>query len=184
MAEIIERVFDVRVITDGGSAGRVEFQLADGRVASINASIEKAAGDFAHEEFKFRGPRGNVDKDSGSVDPDPVGSTSDGETVTHPEADSPNVEAGSGDAETSGTMVADGVEGETADDESVSEEPAPQLKGKLPEDFPGHAALDTAGIHTYGQLRKALEGGVKIHGIGSATQAKIDEALAAAPADE
>jgi len=51
MAEIIERVFDVRVITDGGSAGRVEFQLAGGRVASINASIEKAADDFAHDEF-------------------------------------------------------------------------------------------------------------------------------------
>lgn len=50
------------------------------------------------------------------------------------------------------------------------------LKGKLPEDFPGHAALADAGINTYGQLAK-VEDVTTIPGIGEATAAKIAEAL-------
>ena len=56
------------------------------------------------------------------------------------------------------------------------EHPKSELKGKLPEDFPGHAALLEAGIHTYAQLRKAGEL-TEIPGIGEATAAKIAEAL-------
>lgn len=51
------------------------------------------------------------------------------------------------------------------------------LQGKLPDDFPGLAALDAAGIHTYAQLRNAGDV-TKIAGIGEATAAKIDEAMA------
>ena len=56
-----------------------------------------------------------------------------------------------------------------------SDEPA-ELKGKLPEDFPGHAALAEAGINTYGQLRKVSDL-TAIAGIGEATAAKILETL-------
>ena len=170
MDQKTERVFDVRVITAGGSAGRVEFQLSNGRVASVSASIEASAGEFARDE-PFRGPRGDID-------PDPVGSVSVDGVVTHPAADAPNAEGGSAAAvEASEAARADS---EKAGESPASEtaEPAP-LKGKLPEDFPGHAALDAAGIHTYGQLRKALADGVKIPGVGDATTAKIEEALAA-----
>lgn len=51
------------------------------------------------------------------------------------------------------------------------------LKGKLPEDFPGLAALEAAGITTYAQLRKAGDV-TEIDGIGPATTAKIHAALA------
>jgi hypothetical protein len=53
-----------------------------------------------------------------------------------------------------------------------------QLRGKLPEDFPGHAALEAEGVTTYAQVRKRIkEGTLKgIPGIGDATAAKIEEA--------
>lgn len=51
------------------------------------------------------------------------------------------------------------------------------LRGKLPEDFPGHAALEAAGITTYTQLRNAGDV-TEIDGIGPATAEKIGEALA------
>jgi hypothetical protein len=83
------------------------------------------------------------------------------------------------------------VEVKTPPDETaVAEEPveeekpeAPEeLKGKLPEDFPGHAALAEAGINTYGQLRKVGDL-TEVKGIGEATAAKIAEALVAEPED-
>jgi hypothetical protein len=162
MSEISERVLDVRVVNDGGSAGRVEFELSGGRIASIPASIEVGTGGFAPEETAFRGPRANVDKPN-----------------------QPRTE--SGQAETEGALLSDGEGGQTAAEDSApsSTEPAEpepepaQPKGKLPDDFPGHAALDAFGIHTYGQLRKALADEVKIPGIGDATKTKIEEALAA-----
>lgn len=49
---------------------------------------------------------------------------------------------------------------------------AAQPKGKLPEDFPGHGALEAAGITTYAQLRKAGDV-TEIPGIGKATAEKI-----------
>jgi hypothetical protein len=55
-----------------------------------------------------------------------------------------------------------------------------ELKGKLPEDFPGYAALVDAGIHTYAQLRKAGDI-TEVPGIRKATAAKIAEAIAVAP---
>jgi len=74
--------------------------------------------------------------------------------------------------------------------ETKAEEPAPgeievpeDLKGKLPEDFPGHAALAEAGINTYAQLRKAGDV-TEVSGIGPATAKKIAEALAATPEGE
>lgn len=67
-----------------------------------------------------------------------------------------------------------------AEPESVVElepEPAvePELKGKLPSDFPGHAALAKAGINTYGQLAK-VQDLTTIPGIAEPTAAKIAEA--------
>jgi hypothetical protein len=61
-------------------------------------------------------------------------------------------------------------------DEKVVEE----LKGSLPDDFPGRQALADEGINTYNQLRhrRDSEEGLKgIPGIGAATIVKIEEAL-------
>lgn len=59
-----------------------------------------------------------------------------------------------------------------------------QLKGKLPDDFPGKAALEAEGITTYAKLRKAGDV-TEVPGIGPATKAKIDEALSqSSEADE
>ena len=51
------------------------------------------------------------------------------------------------------------------------------MRGPLPEDFPGHAALLDVGITTYAQVRKAGDL-TEIAGIGNATAAKIADELA------
>ena len=63
--------------------------------------------------------------------------------------------------------------------EPEPEEPNHVKQGKLPEDFPAHAALADAGIHTYAQVRKAIKAETltDIPGIGEATAAKIAEAM-------
>ena len=66
--------------------------------------------------------------------------------------------------------------------EEVIEEPvaeSAELKGRLPDNFPGHAALSEAGIHTYHQLRKqqAGEGLTAVPGIGDVTAEHIEDAL-------
>lgn len=70
------------------------------------------------------------------------------------------------------TDSAEDVERREAELESEGKE----LKGKLPEDFPGHSALAAAGITTYSQLRKAGDV-TDVVGIGPATAEKIAEAL-------
>lgn len=58
-------------------------------------------------------------------------------------------------------------------------EKAGELRGKLPEDFPGKAELEAFDppIHTYGQLRRAIKDNVKVPGIGDAKQRQILERL-------
>lgn len=65
-----------------------------------------------------------------------------------------------------------------ADTES-EEDSGAQKKGRLPEDFPGYAALDEAGEATYAKVRKRIEKGTltEIPGIGEATAQKIEEAV-------
>lgn len=48
-----------------------------------------------------------------------------------------------------------------------------KLRGKLPDDFPGRAALEAAGLTTYATVRKRLETLEEIEGVGSATAGKI-----------
>lgn len=55
------------------------------------------------------------------------------------------------------------------------------IQGKLPEGFPGLAALEAAGITTYAGVRNAGEL-TSIPGIGDATAKSIDEAMEAAQA--
>lgn len=67
-----------------------------------------------------------------------------------------------------------------------SDEHNADLKGKLPDDFPGKTALEAAGITTYAQARKqdnSAEGLAGVAGIGDATAAKIHDALVADTTD-
>lgn len=65
----------------------------------------------------------------------------------------------------------------------VAAEAAP-LKGKLPDDFPGHSSLDAAGLTTYAKVRKQLDSLEEIEGIGPATAEKIREAMGESSAAE
>lgn len=73
-------------------------------------------------------------------------------------------------------------EGEAAAEEEA--EASSELKGKLPEDFPGHAALEAEGITTYAKVRKQLDSITEVPGIGDATAEKIREAMSASPEEE
>lgn len=68
-------------------------------------------------------------------------------------------------------------------DES-SPEPNPELRGKLPEGFPGKAAFEAAGFTTYAKVRAAVAKGERVSGVADATLAKVKEALAAKPESE
>lgn len=77
----------------------------------------------------------------------------------------------------------------TVDDDNVLSEFDPEvhvfedppdvahLKGQLPTDFPFYDKLFDAGIKTHPQLRKALDSGVHIPGIGPAAETKIVDRL-------
>lgn len=58
------------------------------------------------------------------------------------------------------------------------------LRGKLAEDFPGHAALEAAGLTSYAKVRKQLDSLEEVEGIGPATADKIREAMGESSADE
>lgn len=55
-------------------------------------------------------------------------------------------------------------------------EAKPDLKGPLPDDFPGRAALADAGITSYGKLRR-VDDLTSIAGIGDVTAGEIKAAL-------
>ena len=80
------------------------------------------------------------------------------------------------DTAPSGQSSDEGVEQAEEMGEDVGASVSAPKQGKLPEDFPGHAALAEAGINTFGQLRKAGDV-TEIEGIGPATAKKIEEAL-------
>lgn len=64
---------------------------------------------------------------------------------------------------------------------------AATLKGKLPEDFPGHASLEAAGLTTYAKVRKELAKDKpfdEVDGVGPATQEKIRAAMNESSEDE
>jgi hypothetical protein len=54
--------------------------------------------------------------------------------------------------------------------------PTRKKNGSLPDDFPGRAALEAAGLDTYGEVRAAGDV-TAIPGIGAATAKKIADAL-------
>lgn len=70
-----------------------------------------------------------------------------------------------------------GPEGDIAPDSPV-QATGERLKGKLPEDFPGHKALSEAGLDTYAKVRKQLDNLEDLDGIGPKTAESIREAFA------
>lgn len=56
-------------------------------------------------------------------------------------------------------------------------------QGRLPEDFPSRAALATANINTFAQVRNLKDDYSEIAGIGPARASEIDAALAAVEGD-
>jgi hypothetical protein len=73
----------------------------------------------------------------------------------------------------------------TVTEAETEEQPTtPQLRGKLPDDFPGHAALEAEGITTYAKVRKRLADLTDIPGIGDATAEKISAAMSESSEDE
>lgn len=78
----------------------------------------------------------------------------------------------------------DGEQGDKGD--GTTEETATTLRGKLPEDFPGHAALVKAGITSYGKVRAYMKTGelTSIPGIGDATAAQIEEIMGASTSED
>lgn len=63
--------------------------------------------------------------------------------------------------------------------ENEGENGGQSLRGKLPDGFPGKAALDAAGHTTYAKVRRLRDAGklTSVAGIGDSTAAQIDEAL-------
>jgi hypothetical protein len=58
------------------------------------------------------------------------------------------------------------------------------LRGKLPDDFPGHSALEAANITTYAGVRRQLDDLESLDGIGSVTADKIREAMGESSEEE
>lgn len=77
-----------------------------------------------------------------------------------------------------------GPEGDIASDSPVQTETPQRLKGKLPKDFPGHKALDEAGLDTYAKVRKQLDNLEDLDGIGPKTAVSIRDIFAAEGADD
>lgn len=99
-------------------------------------------------------------------------------SVEHDEAHSPSFPSAARPlgAESPGNQPQTDEEREAAEG-SEGEESGSAKRGKLPADFPGHAALEAAGVTSYGKLR-ALKGDYsEVPGVGDATAAKIKEAL-------
>lgn len=94
-----------------------------------------------------------------------------------PEAKDPRHEESKGELDADETAVRkqpmDTLEDVKKKEAEIDADPK---KGKLPEDFPGRAALEANGITTYAQLRKAGDV-TSLIGIGPATAEKIDAAL-------
>ena len=68
---------------------------------------------------------------------------------------------------------------ELQDAAPAAPEASKALKGKLPEGFPGLAALEAEGLTTYAKVRKHLDSIQDVAGIGPATAEEIREAMKA-----
>jgi len=75
-----------------------------------------------------------------------------------------------------------GPENDVADDDPITSEneeengalaKPSQLRGSLPDDFPGHKPLTEAGFNTYAKVRKQLDNLEDVDGIGKATADRI-----------
>ncbi len=152
--------------------GYIRFDLANGKVATIACTISDKPveppdlplidADITDEELdeEFNREQAALDAELGSS---PADTTLATEEAAHAAADG----GAEGGAE-SGTVKEEG------------EKPA-ELKGPLPEDFPGLKALADFDppVKTYAQLRKAQKDGSWTHipGIGEATNKQIADRL-------
>lgn len=104
-----------------------------------------------------------------------------GDAVAEPSAakvEEPAAAAEAGEPEPEGVLIADKAT-EATDDDDEPTDSTKKLRGKLPDGFPGKAALEEAGYGTYAKVRKLHEQGklTEVPGIGEATAGHIGEAL-------
>ncbi len=132
-------------------SGHLDFTFEDGTVLSTTCAVLSAPPE---------------------PEPEPTVDEAPTETGALTEAEEPSdgseTASNSGDAELAIEAAAHATEDKA------------QLKGALPPDFPGHAALEGAGVTTYAQARKAFRketGWTHIDGIGPATNTALAEAL-------
>jgi hypothetical protein len=133
--------------------------------------------DEVQEEASEKSPYG-LDQDNKPVAP----------TASMSAPDLSNVARQSEDAEATGPQdeaKENDAEGEKADGDPEATE-GKSLRGKLPEDFPGRAALEAEGVTTYAGVRKQMNGDglTAVPNIGDATAAKIEEAMGVSGDDE
>lgn len=107
--------------------------------------------------------------------------TADGKVVEEDDPDGKTVLVGKGGRLSMAEAEKYGLAGKKASNASkakTAEAKGEEKKGRLPDDFPHYAALEAAGITSYGKLRDLKGDYSSIDGIGEARAKEIDEALA------
>lgn len=189
-----------RIISDGGSAGRMIFDLGEGRTATLALSIEQPPPKEDEKEANEKPtghdptragalpegvPTGSASlTPAGSLGPIPKTTAKDeAESITATEL----AQAGAPPPGTEANVLGADEEGNRTDMGEHADQ-ATGFKGKIADGFPNKAALEGAGITTHAQLRKAMAKGTDdsawytdVTGVGPSGDENIRKALKAGP---
>ncbi len=151
---------------------KAEAQVGDPTAPTLRDSVAAQAAEPTPKGSGAQDPEEKAERDAAaknaSVEHDEAHSPSAPSAARPLAAEAPGSVANPV-SETAGDAVGEAGGGE-ADDSSAK-------KGKLPEGFPGLAALSEAGVTSYGKLRTLKGDYTSIPGVGDATAAKIKEEL-------